>query len=685
VKRQKIFIGVAWPYVNGDLHIGHIDGYLLPADIFARFNRYIGNEVLMVSGSDCHGTPITVEAEKLGISPQEVVNLYHPKDVKLFKFYGLSFDIYTKTTTENHKKVVQDLFIRLAKNGYLSLGKSLQYYSEKEKRFLPDRYVEGKCPYCGFKGARSDQCADGCGRILNPGELIDPKSKLSNSPVIFKETEHYYFDLPKLAPFLKKYVNKHKNNWRGWVAKETLGWLKEGLEKRAITRDLDWGVEIPVDQLPANLRIENAENKRVYVWFEAVIGYLSAAIEWAGKTDKWKDFWYNKETKHYYFMGQDNLVFHTIFWPAQLYGAFGNKIHLPDFPIINQFLNFEGEKFSKSRGLTVDSYYLGKTYGVDTVRFYIALIMSEYSSANFSWDHFVETNNKVLIGTFGNFINRVLSLSKDIEDFDKTDLNEKVLKDLKKMINNCYQNVAKCECKLFAQSVINLADYGNKYLNVQSPWKLEKTSSEYKKVMTNALAIVLAINLVAKPLIPTTMEKLSKMIGVGFDQWLIGKEIDQIKKSLAKIKITNIKPLFNKIDPSVVGKERAKIKFPQKTADVYIIVGKILTLSPHPNADKLQVVKVDIGKKRILNIVCGAANIKIGDIVPVVLPGGKVKTPNNEFAPVEKRPVRGIVSEGMLCSALELGINQNHEEIYILPQKLGNKLGQPFTNSNLKP
>ncbi len=313
MKKQNIFIGVAWPYVNGELHIGHLAGYLIPADIYARFHRYIGNNVLMVSGSDCHGTPITLEAEKKKISPKELVSLYHPKHKKLFNLYNLSFDVYTKTTTTNHKRVVQDLFIRLIKNGYIYKKETNQYFSLKENRFLPDRYVEGVCPYCKFPNARGDQC-DNCGRVLEAGELIKPKSKLTGFPVGLNETEHYYFDLPKLEPFLRKYIAKNGPRWRKWVYEETLGWLKKGLRPRSISRDINWGVEIPVKSLPKNLQIKNAKDKRIYVWFEAVIGYLSASIEWSRTTEKWRNFWYsNGFITHYYFMGKDNLVFHTLF------------------------------------------------------------------------------------------------------------------------------------------------------------------------------------------------------------------------------------------------------------------------------------------------------------------------------------------------------------------------------------
>jgi len=558
MQRQKIYIGVAWPYVNGNIHVGHLAGYLLPADIFARFHRYIGNQVLMVSGSDCHGTPITVEAEKRGVSPQEVVDLYHPKFQQLFDLYGISFDLYTKTTTENHRKVVQDLFIRIAKNGLIFKGKSKQFFSPDQNRFLPDRYVEGTCPHCGAKDTRSDQC-DQCGRVLNPEELIDPKSKLTGSPVELRETEHYYFDLPKLGSFLKDYVAKTGPNWRHWVYQETLGWLKRGLEPRCITRDLDWGIPIPIDQLPDSLKIKDAENKRIYVWFEAVIGYLSVSIEWANNTDRWRDFWYNPEAKHYYFMGKDNLVFHTLFWPAQLYGAYGEKIHLPDFPAINHFLDLEGHPFSKSRGISVDSQYIGEKYGVDPVRFYLTLIMPENNDASFSWSGFIETNNNVLIATFGNFLNRVLKLSQQLTDFSAEDIEETAINQIEKQLGQAFDHLANCQFKNYAQTLVGLADWGNKYLNQTTPWTKERNSSEFKKIMTNALLAVLAINLAAEPLIPNSNKKLSQMLGIKISHWPKNRVGEYLTSFLPQIKITNPAPLFTKIDPSVATEERAKL------------------------------------------------------------------------------------------------------------------------------
>jgi len=387
---KQILVAIAWPYVNGDLHVGHLAGYLLPADIFARYQRLRGNDVLMVSGSDCYGTPITVEADKQGLTSKEVVEKYHQKDIKLFKQYGLSYNLYTKTTTDNHKRVVQELFLDLLKNDIIVKDTMKQYYAEEDEEFLPDRYVEGTCPHCDAKDQRSDQC-ESCGRWLEDGELIDPKSKLTGSKVILKDTQHYFLDFanPKLQEKLKKYVDGRKSVWRKWVWNEANGWLKEGLRKRAITRDIDWGIDLPVDaikKLGAEKQLADFKGKKLYVWFEAVIGYLSAPQEWVeldseskdiifrkddSQSNDWTDWWKNENSEHYYFMGQDNLVFHTLMWPAELIGSTENYT-LPENVIVNKFMNYEGKKFSKSRNWTIDSRKIAEKYGVDSVRYYIA-------------------------------------------------------------------------------------------------------------------------------------------------------------------------------------------------------------------------------------------------------------------------------------------------------------------------
>jgi len=548
---EKVLIGVAWPYVNGDIHPGHIAGNFLPADIFARYQRNLGKEVLMVSGSDCYGTPITVEADKRQKKYQEIVNEYHPHHLELFKTYGISFDHYTQTTNLTHRKVVQELLLKLAKNGYLFKEETPQYFSPEENKFLPDRYVEGSCNYCGYKEARGDQC-DNCGRVLDFSELKNPVNKLTKKPVELKATEHLFLNWPKLQGFLEKYVESHRAEWKTWIYNEVAGWLKKGLKPRAVTRDINWGVEIPNDKLPQELQLKDHVNKRIYVWFEAVIGYLSAAEEFGGN---WEEFWFPKSmdrVRMYNFMGKDNVVFHALFWPGQLYASYGDKIKLPDIISANQFLNLEGKKFSKSRGVTIDSVYLAKRYGADPVRFYLTYIMPENADADFAWDDFVNFNNNVLINTFGNFINRVLKLSESV-DFSKlqTKIETSVQTEITKAEQTATKHLDNCEFKLYAQRLIDLARFGNEYIAKNEPWKLAKTDEHnYHQVMGNSLQVVLTLLSLMGPLIPESTKRLETLLGLGSGE---------TKPVLTNVKVTKAEPLFAKIDPEVVEEEKSKI------------------------------------------------------------------------------------------------------------------------------
>jgi len=542
---KKILVAVAWPYVNGDLHIGHLAGYLLPADIFARFQRLKGNEVLMVSGSDCYGTPITVEAEKRTITPQEVVDLYHPHHLKLFEQYGISFDLFTKTATKNHNTIVQDMLVAMAKNGYIYKDTTQQYYGEKERKFLPDRYVEGICPYCEYEGARGDQC-DGCGRVLESGQLKSPISKLSGSSVVLKNTDHLFVNWPKLGEFLKLYTVKAGKKWKKWVNSETYGWLEKGLKPRAITRDIHWGVPIPNSRLPEDIQLSDATTKRIYVWFDAVVGYLSASVEWAKNTNKWKDFWYpdsKNPASHYYFMGKDNLVFHTLFWPGQLHG-YDKKIHMPDVVSVNQFLNFGGEKFSKSRNVVIDSAEIGKKYGVDSVRFYLTYVMPEQADSSFSWEDYYRFHNTVLIGTFANYINRVLTLAKGVT---VGTAETETIRSIDTFLSSLAEHAEKCEFKMYAQRIIEFSQEGNKYIDTTSPWKLEKTSEQYAQVITNGIARVIALTLAMTPIIPHTSKTMVHMLGISLHTW--DSQTDRFLGELLKqVTLRDIAPLFSKIE-----------------------------------------------------------------------------------------------------------------------------------------
>jgi methionyl-tRNA synthetase len=637
-KTRKILIGVAWPYVNGDLHPGHIAGCYLPADIFARYQRLIGNEVVMVSGSDCFGTPITMQADKEGTTPKEIVEKYSPRVTKLLtETYKISFDSFTKTDTDLHRSIVQKFFINLAKNGFIIKKRSQQYYSEEDQKFLPDRYVEGECPYCSAKEQRGDQC-ESCGRSLNVGELINPYAKLSKKPVTLKETEHYFVDLSKFKDELREYIDSKKVVWRTWVWKEASAWIDE-LQPRAITRDIDWGVEIPQEGIPEELKLENAENKRFYVWFDAVIGYFSEGIKIALGGDDGdppsgypptkipeitsflEKFWRgdDKNLEHYLFVGKDNLFFHTLWWQALLLGQKGDwfdattqgdaplHLKLADNVPVNQFLNLEGQKFSKSRGIYIDSTELVEKYGLDAVRFYLASIMPENADANWKWEDFQGSVNSELNGNIGNFIHRTLSFYKNkleeefkhfdrdegLDEDDKWDLN--VNKDgalagsVKLKIRYVFHEVAGTpavennECLEFSEisgltnaniiverkngliydakfhsaieKILELSTFGNKYFNDKQPWKaLTENRADCEKTIYNCLQIVNALRILLSPFCPDASDNLSDTLGL---EQLNSKQnnlcenkfifdINQINSDL-KIK-GELKPLFNKVE-----------------------------------------------------------------------------------------------------------------------------------------
>ena len=549
-KAKKILVAVAWPYVNGDLHLGHLAGYLLPADIFARWHRFVGNDVLMVSGSDCFGTPVALEADKRGLKPIDIIEEYHPKNVALFKSLNLDFDIYTRTDNPIHQETVQDIFVSLLEKKLIYHDTSEQYYSETENKFLPDRYVEGTCPHCGYTEARSDQC-DNCDRLITQGELIKPISKLTKTPVVLKSSEHYFFDWPKLESFLKDYVKSYGSKWRPWIYNEVKRWLAGGLRPRAITRDLNWGVMIPSDRIAKNQLIEGHEHKRIYVWFEAVIGYLSASIQYSREHNNeiWKDFWYEKKSEHYYFMGKDNLVFHTLFWPGQLHG-YDTKLHLPDVQAINQFLTLGNEGFSKSHGITLNPLKMAQDFGLDVIRFYISLIMPENHDTDFTWSDFIAKTNNLLIANLGNFLFRTLKLCEDL-DFKNTKTDKKIIKLCQSALDENSTLMSTCSFRNYAERILDLSSYGNKYLSDLAPWKVKKTDEKkYQTIMANAALISLTLLVLIKPIMPDSFKALAKMMSIEIKNW---PNVKILTKLLKQVEVKHPQPLFKKIesDPEI--------------------------------------------------------------------------------------------------------------------------------------
>lgn len=551
-KKEKIFIGVAWPYTNGPVHIGHLAGAYLVCDYFARYHRLKGNDVLMVTGSDMHGTPTTVMAEKEGVEPIVVANRYHQQDKKIFKQLGVTFDIYTKTSTKNHRQVAQSIFLDLVNKGHIFKKTAEQLYCQKCKRFLPDRYVEGECPHCHFKNARGDQCDD-CGKTLDSKELISPICKICGATPVIRKTEHFFLDLPQFEKQLKTWISKQKH-WRKHVREFALGWLREGLKARAVTRDMSYGVPVPV---------KGFENKVIYVWFEAVIGYLSAAIEWAKRKNQleaWKNYWHDPKCKHYYFIGKDNIPFHTIIWPAILLG-YDKKLQLPyDIPA-NNFLLLEGKPFSKSRGWYIDAQEMLNRYSPDLIRYFFAANAPENKDVDFSWKFFVEKNNNELVATLGNFIYRTLTFTQ--RNFSaripKGRLDPKVKSKIEKTFEKLELSIEACKFQQAIAEIFALAQFANKYFDEQSPWKsIKEEKKKAANAIYNCLHLINALKILFYPFMPFAAEKLHQALGLSGtieknEEWKFTQL--PIGQKLAKPKV-----LFKKIDPSVIEKELERLK-----------------------------------------------------------------------------------------------------------------------------
>jgi methionyl-tRNA synthetase len=408
---QRILVAPAWPYANGPRHIGHVAGFGVPSDVLARYHRLRGNQVLMVSGTDEHGTPIMVAADKEGRTPRETADVYNEVIREDLRDLGLTYDLFTRTTTKNHHHVARDVFRTLFEKGYI-IEQSMQVaFSQSTGNTLPDRYIEGTCPYCGFGEARGDQC-DNCGRQLDPIDLKDPRSKIDGLPPIFRDTKHLFLDLPAFAERLRDWIEQ-QDHWRANVRRFSLN-LLDDLKPRPVTRDLDWGVRIPVPGY------EEDERKRIYVWFDAVIGYLSASVEWAvtrGTPDAWRDWWQNPDARHYYFMGKDNVTFHTVIWPSMLlgYGSGGEvgsgrgDLVLPHDVVSSEYLTMEGRQFSTSRNVVIYVRDVLSRYDADALRYFLTIAGPETQDSDFSWAEFVRRNNDELVATWGNLVNRTLT------------------------------------------------------------------------------------------------------------------------------------------------------------------------------------------------------------------------------------------------------------------------------------
>ena len=551
---ERILVAVAWPYANGSIHIGQVAGAYLPADIFARYHRMKGNDVLMVSGSDAHGTPVTLTAEQRGVTPGEVSGQYQAEFEDNWERLGISFDLFTTTHTDNHAEVAQDIFSRLHEKGHIYKDSMEMPYCEADRRFLADRYIEGKCPHCAFDGARGDQC-DNCGRTLDPKDLLDVACRICGSTPVFTETEHFFIRLTAFEERLMEWT-RQQAHWKSNVKNFTVAFLEGGLRDRAITRDIDWGVPLP---------LEGYDGKRIYVWFEAVIGYLSASIEWAqriGDPDRWRNFW-QEDCRAYYFMGKDNIPFHTIIWPALLMGYGG--LNLPYDVPANEYMNLEGFKLSTSRNWAIWLPEYLDNYDPDPLRYVIAAGMPETSDSDFSWREYVRRNNDELVATYGNLVQRVLSMVNrnfggvvpEPETLD--DLSEQLLAQARERFEQTGANLEAVRFRLALNSAMGLAQAANRYLDQKAPWQSVKTDPQDAAVtLWTSLSVINCLKTLFYPFIPFSSERLHGMLGLDGSIQDDGWKWEQNALKPGQ-RLQSPAHLFAKLDEEVVEAETQRI------------------------------------------------------------------------------------------------------------------------------
>jgi methionyl-tRNA synthetase len=536
-RSQRILVAPAWPYANGPRHIGHLAGFGVPADVFARYQRLRGNNVLMVSGTDEHGTPIMVAADQEGRSYRETADHYNGVIRDDLRDLGLTYDLFTRTTARNHHRVVRDLFRTLHERGFI-FERSMQVaFSQSTGNTLPDRYIEGTCPHCGFEAARGDQC-DNCGRQLDPIELINPRSRIDGHPPSFRETNHLFLDLPAFADRLREWISRQKH-WRPNVRHFSLN-LVDDLKPRPVTRDLDWGVRIPVSGY------DEDERKRVYVWFDAVIGYLSASIEWAASTgdpDAWREWWQNAESRHYYFMGKDNVAFHTVIWPSILlgydgggeFGAGRGDLVLPHDVVSSEYLTMEGKQFSTSRNVVIYVRDVLSRYDADSLRFFLTIAGPETQDSDFTWADFVRRNNDELVATWGNLVNRTLTnayrnFGEVPEPQELTSADRELLGVVEQAFDTVSTELEAARFRAGLTEALRAAREANRYLNDEAPWALIESDRERAgTILYVALRAVDGLKTLFTPFLPFSSQRLHELLG--YEGYLSGplefREIDE--------------------------------------------------------------------------------------------------------------------------------------------------------------
>ncbi len=657
---QRYTITAALPYTNGPIHIGHLAGVYVPADIYARYLRMLGKDVAFVCGSDEHGAAIPMKAKKEGISPQELIDKYHGIIKQSFKDFGVTFDNYSRTSNKIHHETASEFFKKLYNDGKFIEETTEQLYDVEANQFLADRFVTGTCPKCGNPEAYGDQC-ESCGSSLNATDLINPKSAITGAVPTMKETRHWFLPLDQYEDFMKEWVIKgHKKDWKANVYGQVKSWVDEGLRARAVTRDLDWGIPVPV---------EGAEGKVLYVWFDAPIGYISSTKEWAAREGKnWEDYWKKEDTKMVHFIGKDNIVFHCIIFPIML-KAEGSYI-LPDNVPANEFLNLEGKKLSTSKNWAVwlHEYLEDFPNQQDVLRYTLTANAPETKDNDFTWKDFQSRNNNELVAIFGNFINRAVVLTDKYYEGvvpapgEFTEVDEQTLAAVKAYPAVIASSIERYRFREAQGELMNLARLGNKYLADEEPWKVIKTDPErVKTVMFVALQISAALATLSEPFLPFTSEKLKTILNISPSEEALkweeistkevllssGHVIGKAELLFSKIEDEQIQKQLDKLEATKASNEAAnKVAEPQKEESTFedftkmdLRVGTIVEASKMPKADKLMVLKVDTGMDT-RTIVSGIAkSFKAEDII------GKKVTVLVNLAP---RKLRGVESQGMI-------------------------------------
>jgi len=541
-EREPVLVCTAWPYANGSLHVGHLAGVYVPADVFARYKRLRGHDVLMISGTDAHGTPVTVRADQEGTTPAEVAARYHAEFLTYWRDLGVSYDLYTTTTTDNHREVVQDEFMMLLDKGLLYKDRSVGFYDPVAQRFLPDTYIEGECPHCHYARARGNQC-ENCGRLLEPEDLILPHSRLNPTAVLERrETEHFYLDLPKLEKPLLEWA-RPMHHWRQNVYRFTINFLEGGLQARAITRDLTWGVPLPPQVGPG------WDDKRIYVWFEACSGYLTAAIEWAklsGQPSAWERFWKDPTTRQYYFIGKDNIPFHTVIWPAILLGR-GDVILPYDVPA-NEYMNMGGQKASKSAGVGMTVPALLSAFDPDAIRYYLIANAPETADTDYSEEDFIRRNNDELVATWGNLVHRTLSFLQ--RSFDGTVPDHITDPEVAQRISSARAAVEEqldhVHLRAGLREALNLARFGNEWFDRQAPWRqVREDRAAANHTMGSLFDLINAAKVLFAPFLPHTSAALHGLLGYADTLEAAGWQFEPLP---AGRQLPAPKPLFRKLE-----------------------------------------------------------------------------------------------------------------------------------------